>query len=455
MVTPVAKVATLVGLVGVGPMLGALAPVARSRPLVHTAPASRVVTLAPAGETPLPAVGVNARGDAVVVWRSMGLGSAFKPAGGRWGTAESLVAGEAESLAALDARGDAMTLASGESAFKPADRPWLPLEDLPGLGAVNVLPPYNSYAYDADLALNGPGNAVAAWVTGAPPEVREQPPELVQTASRPAGGAWQGLMAFSVRGGFEGTRVALDGRGDAVVAWVRWLAGGQIVESTYKPAGGTWEAPTDVSVEPGETNVPRVALDARGDAIVAWERGAGSNHFVQSAFRPSGGRWQAPENVSVPNPGVPSPELAMNARGEAVVVWNSGNLTYCVVRAAFRRPGKRWGRCAQLSKTNLFPTKPRVGIDARGDAFVAWLGTSGRRYYNTVQAAVKLGAGPWQAPRALSKPGPVAREPDVALSERGYAVAAWTLERGTSTIVQAMSMSLPRSRPKHSRKATS
>ena len=355
---------------------------------------------------------------------------------------------------ALDANGDAMTLVLQNglgSALKPAGRPWLAPElILPELDT-SVVPFQTLDVVYPDLVVNARGDAVAAWDTY---RGRRATSDIVQVAYRPAGGTWGTPTTLSAEGGAP--QAAINAQGDAIVVWTQSQGQGLgSVQSAFRPAGGNWQAPSIVSPNPEDVGGQQVALDGRGDAVVVWEQLSNvevgpvyrAKHSLQSAARLAGGSWQA-DKISEPNPGVAAPQLAMNARGEAVVVWNSGNLTESIVRGAFGRAGKHWQRPRDLSGTNLSPTAPRVALDGRGDADAAWVRKSAGRYDNTVQASTRLAGRGWLAPHALSKSGQVAGEPDVGMDERGQVFAVWRLERGTQSLIQAADVPLPLRRGK-------
>ena len=86
----------------------------------------------------------------------------------------------------------------------------------------------------------------------------------------------------------------MDARGDATAVWMHFDGSRYVVESAYRPEVGEWESPTLVS-EPGEEGGnPHVALDAKGDTLVAWSGEDGGEEFVRAAYRPVGGSWASP-----------------------------------------------------------------------------------------------------------------------------------------------------------------
>jgi hypothetical protein len=64
--------------------------------------------------------------------------------------------------------------------------------------------------------------------------------------------------------------LAVDARGDAVIAWTAYGAGGEQVRAAYRLAGRAWQPPRTLSLTGEIADDPRVALDARGRALVVW-----------------------------------------------------------------------------------------------------------------------------------------------------------------------------------------
>ena len=103
-------------------------------------------------------------------------------------------------------------------------------------------------------------------------------------------------------------QVALDAQGNVIAVWARDGYGASrdvTVQSAFRPVGGPWQAPVDLS-RPGPDGVqtdiersgPRVAIDGQGNAVAVWQRNDGTSIVVQAAERPAGGAWSAPIDIS-------------------------------------------------------------------------------------------------------------------------------------------------------------
>jgi hypothetical protein len=78
-----------------------------------------------------------------------------------------------------------------------------------------------------------------------------------------------------------------------------------------------------------------VAFDASGNALAVWDRSNGTNQIVQSSFRPAGGAFAAPVDLSATGQDASAPQVAFGASGKAIAVWQRSNGTNEIVQAAF------------------------------------------------------------------------------------------------------------------------
>ena len=253
----------------------------------------------------------------------------------------------------------------------------------------------------------------------------------IQAAFRPAGGTWQAPVDLSPveAPGSVHPSLAVDAQGDAMVSWNRAEGpGGGPVQEAFRPVGGAWHAPVDVTQGNEWGNFSQVAFDKQGNALTMWQ-GDG----LQSAFMPAGGTWQPPSIVG--SELVAGSDFAVDGRGDAVAVWDSwteGFLSHRVVQAAFRPAGGDWQAPVDLSEEphgedwRWEPYEPQVAIDEQGDAVVVW--TQGEK---GVLSAFKPSGGAWQTPVDLSPPGTSDGDAQVAFDGQGNALAVWDGEDGT------------------------
>jgi hypothetical protein len=250
-----------------------------------------------------------------------------------------------------------------------------------------------------------------------------------------ASSSWLAPIKLSVTGqNAEAPEVGVDPQGDAQGIWVR----ASLVETSSSPAGShSWQPPVTLSTK-DMASVPRVALDSHGDAVAVWLSYDGSEYSIDEATRSGlNGPWQAPVTLEVVGMSLmepPGPGLAVDAQGNAVVVWPREEK---VIEAATGTAGGAFQMPKILSETAAAQHAAVVGIDASGNATAVWEDANTGTTLTTV--ASKPASGEWQTPKALSMAGENANEPRVAVDPRGDAVAAWERpeEGGGEELIEA------------------
>lgn len=158
----------------------------------------------------------------------------------------------------------------------------------------------------------------------------------------------------------------------------------------------TWSGPIRISGHTGLT-VPHAAMDAAGEAVVMWSDG---NGHVYASIRTAAGRFSAPQTlVSGPDgTAVRAEQLAVGRDGTAVVVWAQAarRSPHYRVMASVRRPHGRFGAARMVGGAmSVFRSNPNGAVDSHGTIAVAWSRDDAPRI------AVASRGGHFGAPRAL------------------------------------------------------
>ncbi|MCW2738928.1 PKD domain-containing protein [Nocardioides sp.] len=199
------------------------------------------------------------------------------------------------------------------------------------------------------------------------------------------------------------------------------------------PAGAapTWRPVTnlfaDLSAAGGSAQTPAVAVDAAGNATVVWSRSNGTQFVAQASTRPVGGTWSAPVDLAAGRL-IHFPQLVVDPAGNATAVWRRVEADRSVVQAATRPAGGAWSAPVDLSTDTVvdptqLPDFPQVAVDATGTVTATWSHFEANSY--TVQAAARATDGTWTTPVDLSAPATSARTTDVAVDPAGNATATW------------------------------
>jgi hypothetical protein len=319
-----------------------------------------------------------------------------------------------------------------ESAYRPAGESWqtpILISDAPGESSGEG----GEGAHDAQsprIAVDAEGDVTVVWERSAGTSKL-----LVQSVYRPSGGSWQTPVTIGEVDTMMAPEpwVAVDSQGDATATWT---AGGTIY-SAFKPAGGSWQVPVQLSG--AEAFVPQAAVDAQGDATVVWVHYNGSTFVVQSAYRPAGGSWETPTDLSQSGEEGGDPQIALDAHGDAMVVWDGHPSEYeDVARMAYRPVGGGWQAPVDISDEGEQIQALQVAFDAQGDAMVVWAGSTREAGgYDIARAAYRPVGGAWEAPTSLSEDGGNAYPSDLVFDAAGNVAVLWQRDNGTSNILQA------------------
>lgn len=294
--------------------------------------------------------------------------------------------------------------------------------------------PTGAVAGNPQVAIGPTGEAVVAFRNS---RGAEAPVEVARAA---AGGGWTAPTEISEAGRFTAEPTVAAGPGGGVTAIWRQSEGGgkyRVWEAT-RPPGGDWSRPRAVSTAAEDTFSPRIALDATGGAVAAWEAEEAGTYFViKSAARTAGGDWGSPVALSPAEGFAFTPELVMNPGGRAVLGWDQEDEGgYYVVDVTTFVPGTGWQLPAvELSNPKVSSAAPKLAIDERGDAVAAWPEGGGK--LSVIRGSTMAPGGGWSLPTTITAPGEMGGETDVGLDARGEATVVWNSDMGGTQVGRA------------------
>jgi hypothetical protein len=200
-------------------------------------------------------------------------------------------------------------------------------------------------------------------------------------------------------------------------------------------AAPTWLSPQTVSGPGAQT--PNVAVDAAGDAVAVWTKVEGGNYTVMAASRPAGGAWGAPVPIGTTGPEdskcttCSEPQVGMDASGRAFAVWSwyDSTLGQRKLLLRIRSAAGVWGQFATILSSIPNPKQQRLAVNAAGALAVVWNVFDGA--HTVVQARFRSAAGAYSAVDTISAPGSDAYEPEVAIDGAGNATAVMARGPGT------------------------
>jgi hypothetical protein len=259
----------------------------------------------------------------------------------------------------------------------------------------------------ATLAAAAPAHAAPQWLSP-------------QTVSQPGQDANQQQVSF-------------DQGGDAVAVW-QSVGAQTVIMASARPAGGSFSIPQTLSNPSVFSMSPDVAGDAQGDSVAVWLYFDGANMRVQAAYRAAGGSFGPAQTLSPAGYEAREPRVAMNASGEAVLVWSLVSGLTEKVQASSAAPGGTFGEPRDLTPFTTVASVPQITLDPHGDAIAVWDGWDGSNI--RVEDALRPAGASFGSPQLLSPAGSNADTPQVAFDSNGNALAVWRYDGSPASTIQ-------------------
>jgi peptidoglycan hydrolase CwlO-like protein len=177
-------------------------------------------------------------------------------------------------------------------------------------------------------------NAIAVWC-----QVVSGPANLYSNVYNASDSSWytegQGadLLENEGLGDVESPRIAMNSFGNATAAWSQWHNTPQVsyrnVKANQYVIGSRWSAGNAINVNTyaNDTSRPDVAMDAAGNAVVVWSMEWWGEYDVFARTRRTGVGWTAPtfledhRNGPTSTSDTQDERVAVNAGGSGMAVW--------------------------------------------------------------------------------------------------------------------------------------
>ncbi|HWC48163.1 MAG TPA: hypothetical protein VG448_04725 [Solirubrobacterales bacterium] len=194
-------------------------------------------------------------------------------------------------------------------------------------------------------------------------------------------------------------------------------------------AAPAWSKPVTLGPTGREGGTPEIAVTPDGEAVVVWE--GGQPKGIQVTSRRPGQDWGPP--LLLRRGSETDPQIAATGR-KAVVVWGDDiearGVEASAIFAATRQRGGRWSKPRNIAaeKGGLYESEgrdPQVAITRRGEAIAMWTaGDERHSSFSFIRASTQPLRGGWTAPHGLR--GSIeGEEPQLGVTPKGEAVAIW------------------------------
>lgn len=219
-----------------------------------------------------------------------------------------------------------------------------------------------------------------------------------------------------------------DSEGTLHIVWTDITPGNwEIFYSSSVDGGVNWSAPINISNNEGRSSNPSLSIDAEDTLYVAWEDDITGDLDIRLSYKPKGGSWSEPENVSLDPGNSQNPNLLSDAQGNLYLAWNdetpakSGKWE---IYFATKPKGGSWSKPENISRNMGVSGLPIVALDSKDVLHLAWHDSSSGNYeiYHTTRA----GDGTWAKPATISRTVGYSNDVAMVIDSKDTVHLAWT-----------------------------
>ncbi|MBL8266075.1 hypothetical protein, partial [Steroidobacter sp.] len=293
--------------------------------------------------------------------------------------------------------------------------------------APQLLENSNTRVYGVRVAFGANGNGIAVWAQGADVFARRY------VAST---GTWSAAVTLDTNNNTAyNARVAIDRvTGNATVAWAQSDGtADSLYFSNYNASTNSWSVAglIETSSSAVSQSTEYATISRVNDQVaIAWLQRDGAVDGIYFS-RWVNGAWTTPAVIDTSAEAALHPEVAIDAGGNATVLWRQRD-----TGGDFRINARRWNNTTQSFGSVSYldgdgDRQPRIGFDAAGNAFALWRGDGvyARRY--------DVATNVWGTQVQLHSATSGAWNGELAVDEQGNALATFVQYDGSVNSVYA------------------
>lgn len=273
---------------------------------------------------------------------------------------------------------------------------------------------------DIHLAVNAKGDAVVAWV-----HEGDSANYFIQTVKYTAGSGWSAPQQLTPPNTVFSLDLALDANSTAMIAWTGWdfpVARRNVFASRSMQSSG-WDAPQPIGTNTWDAQYPRIAVDGAGNAFVFWAEGefASNNVYVNHYTVDSG--WSTPQHIAANTGSALWTNISFDKTGNAMAVWaQQDSTTRTHIYSCRYVAGNGWGSAVIIDSNTLDSTEPALTMESSGVFRAVWVQFTGTG--SDVYSSRTTASNGWETPLLIGSGG-FANSPRVAADGIGNVFTAW------------------------------
>src|SRR6266704_2992880 len=372
--------------------------------------------------TSSPQVGFDGSGNGFALWQTSNdlLVRRYDAPSNTWGTTLTL---DANAIATW-VQSDGTANSIWASRYSASSGTWSAAVAVDNLATIAV---------DPVATINASGQAAIAWRQ---PAAGTTTPNNLMVARFTT--AWQAPVLVEARTDdiTAAPSIAMDSLNNVQVVWTQ--SDGTAV-STYtnrfSAASGTWGTAALLETGTAATSNAQVGFDQNGNGFALWQT---SNDLLVRRYNGATNTFAAAQTLDMSTTAITTPKLYVDASGNAIATWVQSNGTNNVVWSSlFLAATNTWSFARQLSSfTNAAAADPAAAINANGDAVVVWRQpASGSTTPNNLMATRLSSGGTMPAELLETRADDITAPPSVAVDRTGNMQVVWQQSDGTAASI--------------------
>jgi hypothetical protein len=231
---------------------------------------------------------------------------------------------------------------------------------------------------DPSLASSGDGSAIFVWNTWSNADGKRN--NVWATRMSPEG-TWTKAQVIDIQDAYVlNPTVAMDASGNGLVAWAQidGLDLFKLWTSEYSQEKG-WSTPSVTHPEHAD-NIYHLdlAMNEQGDAILVWVNDLQSSNMGWVSLKPMGQSWSTPIQLELSDKRRGYPRVAIDAEGNAMVAWAQPDETGIWSKRYSKRHGWKSADAIKVS-AGKFDLAPRLKAGPGGTFGLAWAQSVGEQ----------------------------------------------------------------------------
>lgn len=286
------------------------------------------------------------------------------------------------------------------------------------------------------IAFDSMGNAIAVWQQSS--VVNSVVTNNIWANRYVAGSGWGTAIIIGAGNGPQinaigsPPQIAVDTQGNAIVVWELQAMGDiriNIWANRYV-AGSGWGTATRIQTGTDTAHDPQIVIDKSGNAWAIWRQLDANNTYynILASHYVAGTGWSTSTRIDMhTNVHSDGPQLAIDASGNVIVVWNEYSVGTVDSKIWANRytAGSGWGTATLIQTESASDARDqRIAVDSSGNAFAVWTQTNNTGIYHIVANRYSVASG-WGTATHLETAVDGVSYPEVAFDNSGNAFAVW------------------------------